>query len=85
MVARLLRLWVLLAALVGVGVVFDLPPVLAALAVAVGFLGHALLLRLFGSLAAAADRWRWRAQTGQAMPLRSTDALVPLEPQERHG
>ena len=84
LVARLLRLWVLLAALVGVGVVFDLPPLLAALAVAVGFLGHALLLRLFGGLAAAVDRWRWRVQTGQAMPLRSTDALVPLEPREHH-
>jgi len=78
-------LWTLLVALVGSSVAFDLPPALATLTTAVGFLNRALLLRLFSGVSTAGNRWRWRAQTGRAAPLRSTDALLPLGPQEHRG
>jgi hypothetical protein len=82
MLARLLRLWVLLAAIVGISVVFDLSPLLAAATAAIGFFNRALLLWLCSGLSAAGSQWLWRAQTGQATPLHSTDALLPLGPPE---
>jgi hypothetical protein len=69
LIGRLLRLWVLLAALVGIGVVFDVRPIAAAVIAAVGFLGRWALLRLFAGITASANRWFWRASTGRATPL----------------
>ena len=75
-IALLLRLWVLLAAIVGISVVFDLRPYQAAVIAAVGFLGRWLLLRVFSGAWQATSGWFWRASTGRAAPLRSTDALL---------
>lgn len=73
LIDRLLRVWVLLAALVGISVVFAVAPWLAALIAAAGFLARWVLLRIFGGLGDVADRWLWRASTGLDSPLRSTD------------
>jgi hypothetical protein len=85
MLARLLRVWVLLAVVTGTSVVFGLVPVVAAVAAVTGFLARWLLLRLFGQLARTADRWLWRTSTGHTAPLRPTDALLPLGSQEHRG
>ncbi len=74
--ARLLRVWVLLAAVASTSVVFGLAPVVAALAALTGFLARWLLLRLFGQLWSTADRRLWRSSTGHTAPLRPTDAAV---------
>jgi hypothetical protein len=76
MFGRLLRLWVLLAAIVGISVVFELRPYQAAVIAAVGFLGRWLLLRAFSGAWQATTGWFWRASTGRAAPLRSTDVLL---------
>jgi hypothetical protein len=57
LLARLLRVWVLLAAVVGATVVFGLNPAAAALSATAGFMGRPLALRLGGGLAATVDRW----------------------------
>ncbi len=80
--ARLLRVWVLLAVVTGTSVVFGLVPVVAAVAALTGFLARWLLLRLFGQLARTADRWLWRTSTGHTAPLRPTDALLRVGSQE---
>jgi hypothetical protein len=80
--ARLLRVWVLLAAVTGTSVVFGLVPVVAAVAAVTGFLARWLLLRLFGQLARTADRWLWRTSSGHTAPLRPTDALLRVDSQE---
>jgi hypothetical protein len=72
----LLRLWMLLAAIVGTSAAFDIAPDLAAVAVAGGFLSRWLLLRVFDSSAKAMDRWSRRASTGRATPIESADALL---------
>ena len=82
---RLLRLWVLLAAVVGISVVFGVAPWLAALIAALGFLGRWVLLRIFGGVGNAVGRWFWRASTGLDSPLRSSDPLITLGSQDRHG
>jgi hypothetical protein len=79
-IGRLLRVWVLLAAVVGISVTFDLPPRFAAVIAAVGFLGRWLLLRAVAGIAEAANRWFWRASTGRATPLRSSDSLLGTGP-----
>jgi hypothetical protein len=58
--ARMLRLWVLLAAVTGTSVVFGLIPAVAAAAAMTGFLARWLLLRLFGQLGNTANRLRER-------------------------
>ena len=83
--ARLLRVWVLLAAVTGTSVVFGLVPMVAAVAAVTGFLARWLLLRLFGQLGNTANRWLWRTSTGQTAPLRSTDELRPLGSNEQRG
>jgi len=83
--ARLLRVWVLLAAVTGTSVVFGLVPVVAAVAAVTGFLARWLLLLLFGQLGNIANRWLWRTSTGHTVPLRSTDALLPLGRNEPRG
>jgi hypothetical protein len=83
--ARLLRVWVLLAAVTGTSVVFGLVPVVAAVAAATGFLARWLLLRLFGQLANTANRCLRRTSTRRNAPLRSTDALLSLGSQEHRG
>jgi hypothetical protein len=47
-----LRIWVLLAVVLGTSVAFDLPPLRAALAATIGFLARWALLALFGQIAA---------------------------------
>jgi hypothetical protein len=74
-IARLLRLWTLLAAIVGISVVVGVAPLIAALIAAGGFLVHWVLLQVFAGVAQAADHWFWRASTGRAAPFESTDAL----------
>jgi len=83
--ARVLRVWVLLAVVTGTSVVFGLVPVVAAVAAVTGFLAHWLLLRLFGQLGDTANRWLWRTSTEHIAPLRSTDALLPLGRNEQRG
>jgi hypothetical protein len=83
LIGRLLRLWVLLAAVVGIAVVFGVAPWMAALIAALGFLGRWVLLRLFGGVGDAVGRWFWRASTGLDAPLRSSDPLLSLGPQDR--
>jgi hypothetical protein len=82
LIGRLLRLWVLLAAIVGISVVFELRPYQAAVVAAVGFLGRWVLLRVFSGGWEAANSWWWRASTGRATPLRSTDALLNTGPRD---
>jgi hypothetical protein len=83
-IAWLLRLWVLLAAIVGTSAAFDISPERAALAVAGGFLGRWLLLRVFDRAVKAADLWYMRASTGRAMPIQSSEALLSHGPDD-HG
>ncbi|MBV9581082.1 MAG: hypothetical protein JO057_21080 [Chloroflexi bacterium] len=84
-IGRLLRLWVLLAAVVGISVVFGVTPWLAALIAVLGFLGRWLLLRVFGGVGDAVGRWFWRASTGLNSPLLSSDPLLSLGPQDHAG
>jgi hypothetical protein len=72
----LLRLWMFLAAIVGTSAAYDIAPELAAVAVVGGFLGRWLLLHVFGRAVKAADRWYWRASTGRAKPIESSEALL---------
>jgi hypothetical protein len=81
----LLRLWVLLAAIVGTSAAFDVAPELAAVAVAGGFLSRWLLLHVFDRAVRAADRWYRRASTGRAMPLESSEALLVPGPEDHSG
>jgi len=81
-IAWLLRLWTLLAAIVGTSAAFDIVPELAAVAVAGGFLGRFLLLRLFHHAVKAADAWYFRASTGRATPIQSSEALFRPEPKD---
>ncbi len=85
LIGRLLRLWVLLAAVVGISVVFGVAPWLAALMAALGFLGRWVLLRIFGGVGDAVGRWFWRASTGLDSPLRSSDPLLTLGSQDHAG
>jgi hypothetical protein len=78
-----LRLWMLLAAIVGTSAAYDIAPELAALAVAGGFLGRWLLLHVFDRVVKAADRWYMRASTGLATPMESSEALLPYGPEDR--
>jgi hypothetical protein len=79
-VSRLLRVWVLLAAVLGTSVAFDIAPLPAAIAVAIGFLGRWLLLALFAQIALAGNRLFGRNRDG-AHP---APQLV-LETPERRG
>ena len=79
----LLRLWVLLAAIVGTTAAFDIPPELAAVAVAGGFVSRWLLLHVFARTVKAADRWYWRASTGRATPILSSEALLAPGPNDQ--
>ena len=72
----LLRLWVLLAAIVGTSAAFEIPPELAAVAAVGGFLSRWLLLHVFDRAVQAADRWYRRASTGRATPIESAQALL---------
>jgi hypothetical protein len=83
--ARLLRVWVLLAVVTGTSVVYGLVPVVAAVAAVTGFLARWLLLRLVGQLGDTANRWLWRTSTEHTAPLRSTDVLLPLGRNEPRG
>jgi hypothetical protein len=85
LIGRLLRLWVLLAAVVGISVVFGVAPWLAALMAAIGFLGRWALQRIFSGAGDAVGRWFWRASTGLDAPLRSTDSLLSVGPRDRTG
>jgi hypothetical protein len=85
LIGRLLRLWVLLAAVVGISVVFGVAPWMAALIAAAGFLGRWVLLRVFGGVGNAVGRWFWRASTGLDAPLRSSDPLLTFGSQDRSG
>jgi hypothetical protein len=85
LIGRLLRLWVLLAAVVGIAVVFGVAPWMAALIAALGFLGRWVLLRLFGGVGDAIGHWFWRASTGLDAPLLSSDPLLSLGSQDRSG
>jgi hypothetical protein len=76
-IARLLRLWALLAAVVGISVVFGVRPAGAGLIAGAGFLGRWVLLRLFDSGWSRATGWWWRASTGRSSPLQSSEALMP--------
>jgi hypothetical protein len=84
MLARLLRVWALLAAVVGVSVAFDITPIWAAVTAGIGFLLRWVFLRLFSGVFGAANGWLWRASTGRATPVRSSDVLLPLRP-PKHG
>ena len=83
-IAWLLRLWMFLAAIVGTSAAFDIAPELAAVAVVGGFLSRWLLLHVFDRSVKAADRWYWRASTGRATPIESSEALRP-RPHDRSG
>ena len=76
-ILSLLRLWVALAAIIGTSAAFDIGPLLAAVAVAGGFLGRWLLVRVFDGAVKAADRWYFRASTGRATPILSSEGLLP--------
>jgi hypothetical protein len=84
-ILSLLRLWVLLAAIVGTSAAFDIGPELAAVAVAGGFLGRWLLLHVFDRAVKAADRWYFRASTGRATPIQSSAALLPPGPNDHRA
>jgi hypothetical protein len=84
-IGSLLRLWVLLAAIVGTSSAFDIAPELAAVAVAGGFLSRWLLLHVFDRAVKAADRWYWRASTGRATPIESSEALLIPGPKDHTG
>jgi hypothetical protein len=85
LIGRLLRLWVLLAAVVGISVVFGVAPWMAVLIGAAGFLGRWVLLRIFGGVGHAAGRWFWRASTGLEAPLRSSDPLLSIGSRDQVG
>src|SRR4029077_9819379 len=59
LVARLLRIWVFLAAIVGATVVFAIPAPAAALTAAAGLLARALVLYAAGKSSAAVSRYWW--------------------------
>jgi hypothetical protein len=80
-----LRLWVLLAAIVGTSAAFDIAPELAAVAVAGGFLSRWLLLHVFHRWMTAADHWYWRASTGRATPIESSESLLAPGPEDPGG
>jgi hypothetical protein len=81
----LLRLWMVLAAIVGTTATYDIAPVLAAAAVAGAFLVRWLLLHVFARGVKAADEWYWRASTGRARPIESSEALLAPGVEDRGG
>jgi hypothetical protein len=85
LLGRLLRVWVLLAAVVGISVAFDVQPLGAVVVAAVGFLSRWVLLRVFSGVATSAYSWFWRASTGRDAPLQSAEALLSVGPRERLG
>jgi hypothetical protein len=84
-ILSLLRLWMVLAAIVGTSAAYAIAPELAAVAVAGGFLGRWLLLHVFHRSVLAADHWYWRASTGRALPIESSEALLAPEPEDHAG
>jgi hypothetical protein len=59
LVERLLRVWVLLAAVVGATLIFAIPPPAAALTATAGLLARPLVLYVVGKSSAAVGRYRW--------------------------
>jgi hypothetical protein len=84
-ILSLLRLWVLLAAIVSTSAAFDVAPQLATVAVAGGFVCRWLLLHVFHRAVVAGDHWYWRASTGRAMPIESSEALLRFGPEDTSG
>jgi hypothetical protein len=76
LISHLLRVWVLLAVVVGTSVAFELPPIYAALAAGLGYLARWAVLRLFSRVGGRLNSWLLRASTGQVAPVRSADALL---------
>jgi hypothetical protein len=83
LLARLLRLWTLLAVVVSTSVVFGLPPWAAAVAAALGFLARVALLRVFERVTALSNRWLWRASAGYPSALRWPEELQAFSHQEQ--
>jgi hypothetical protein len=72
LLARVLRVWALLAAVVGTSVAFGISPLAAAFAAGVGFLIRWLLLAAFGQIGRGVNRLIRRPSTGQ-LTLQSAD------------
>jgi hypothetical protein len=76
---RLLRVWALLGAIVGIAVVFEVRPLLAAAIAALGFVVERLVGGLSGQIPERIERWFWRLKSGQEMQHRSSELLAILE------
>jgi hypothetical protein len=80
---RLLRVWALLAAVIGLAVVLDVRPWQAAVTGALGFALERLIGGLGGEVPARVECWFWRAATGQAT--RHVASELPALLKERLG
>ena len=83
LVARVLRLWTLLAVVVSTSVAFGLAPWAAAVAAALGFLARGWLLRVFDRVTSLSNRWLWRASAEPLSAMPWPDELQAFSQQEQ--
>lgn len=83
LVARVLRLWTLLAVVVSTSVAFGLAPWAAAVAAALGFLARVGLLRVFDRVTSLSNRWLWRASAGPLSAMHWPDELQAFSQQDQ--
>jgi hypothetical protein len=84
-IGRALRVWALLAAIVGIAVVFDVRPWLAAVIAALGFVVQRVLGGLGGSVPARLERRFWQLKSGRERRFSSADLLDLLRERQAGG
>jgi hypothetical protein len=84
-IGRALRVWALLAAIVGIAVVFDVRPWLAAAIAALGFVVQRVLSGLGGSVPARLEARFWRIKSGRQRQFSPADLLDLLRERQTGG
>jgi hypothetical protein len=80
---RLLRVWALLASIVGIAIVFDVRPLTAAVIAALGFVLERLVEGLGGQIPDRIERWLWRLKSGRETQYRTSELLALIEQRQR--
>ena len=75
---RVLRVWTFLATVLGMAVLFDVPPWSPAVLAGIALLLEKLLIRLIGELPEPVERWLWRLKSGRRRRLLPADLMGRL-------
>lgn len=75
---RVLQVWTFLATVLGMAVLFDVPPWSPAVLAGIALLLEKLLIRLTGELPERVERWFWRLKSGRRRRFLPTDLVGRL-------